>query len=129
MNTPENISNSFAFIAANHCDGILNQEMSDSVREVVEAVRQTGKAGRILLELAIEPAGKGAGNAIVIKHQVTARKPKLDRDASIFFADDHHNLFRDNPLQKTLDLRTVDKPAIAEERAVAPPVLREAVQP
>lgn len=126
MNATEPVSNSFAFIAANHCDGQLNQEMSDAVRDVVQAVRQTGKSGKIVLEMDIQPASKGAGNAIVIKHQVTPKKPKFEKDATIFFADDQHNLYRENPMQKQFDLRTVDKP-VAEERAVASTPAREAI--
>ena len=75
-----------------HQGGLLEHECSSALRDVVQAVRQTGKSGKLLVEIEVRPASKGAGNALSLSHQVTPKLPKLDKESSIFFADDNYNL-------------------------------------
>jgi len=112
---------------AQHQDGLMEHEASIAMREVVQAVRQTNRPGKLVIEVEIKPATKG-NNALTVSHYVTVKKPKPDKDASIFFTDDECNLSRDNPMQKSLDLRTVPKPEVAEVRKVEA-VAVNAVQP
>lgn len=83
-------------------------ELSEALQNIVAAVRDTNKPGKLVYTVVFTPSG----NAIVVNDKVEVKAPLSERDASIFFATDSNTLQRDNPAQKTLNLREIEKPVI-----------------
>ena len=86
-------------------NGSLHGELSDTLRELVEAVVQHGKPGALTLTVKVSPT-KSYGQYEVVD-EVKVKAPEPDRGASLFFADDRGNLSRSNPRQPELPLREV----------------------
>ena len=74
-------------------------------RKAVEAVRRVGKSATVSLDIFIEPTG---GNAIGFACEVTQKLPKEPPYKGVFFYDNENNLFRNNPQQPEMALKTVE---------------------
>lgn len=99
-------SNAFSRLLSEFRDGESLAELSEKLQELVAAVRDTGKPGRLVYTLIVKPSG----NAHVVTDQITGKIPEMPRDAAIFFATEECTLQRDDPNQKKLDLREVTRP-------------------
>jgi hypothetical protein len=89
-------------------NGAVVGELSEALREVVAAVRATGKSASITLTLRIAPASKGITDVLTVESQVKTKLPEPDRGITIFYATDDNNLVRNDPNQPMLPLRVVD---------------------
>lgn len=90
--------------------GKSHDELSESLRRLVEAVQDTGKKGSIAYTVTVEPATKGA-DALTVSDEIRVKIPEHARPASLFFADADSNLVRNDPNQPTFDsLREVPPP-------------------
>lgn len=83
--------------------GTMLAELDERLSDLVEAVRGTGKPGRVVLELRIKPASKGAGNVLMIEDSLRVVAPVHDRETTVMFADKENRLSRKDPDQLTLD--------------------------
>ncbi|MCW5981970.1 MAG: hypothetical protein KIT09_28050 [Bryobacteraceae bacterium] len=89
-------------------NGTTAAELSEALRNVVAAVRETGKAGALTLTLKVVPASKGAADVLMIEAAVKAKLPERDRGRTVFYATEDNRLVRNDPKQQTLPLRVVD---------------------
>lgn len=80
--------------------GRTHEELSKALRDVTAAVVATGKAGSLSLRIDIKPQGNT--EALTVTDKVSLKLPAYDRQASIFFVDEGHNLVRNNPNQANL---------------------------
>jgi hypothetical protein len=88
--------------------GALHGEMSDSLAELVLAVKETQKAGTLTLQIKVTP--NKDGQTMLVTDKVTAKLPEGDRGAAIFFVSEDGNLMRRDPRQTELPLvEVVDK--------------------
>lgn len=71
--------------------------------EVVKAVRETGKKGKITLELSIEPLPKFGESATSLKPQIKASVPYPDYKQAIKFAAQDGTLSGDDPKQRKFE--------------------------
>lgn len=92
----------FASVLVQADKGRIHGEASTRLAEVVRAVRETGKAGRIQVTLDIKPDKGSGGERVVIAATVTAKTPAFDPRTSIFFTDDDGGLHRTDPQQHDL---------------------------
>lgn len=92
--------------------GTAHAEASRALHDLVAAVADTGKAGTMTLTIKLAPL-KGSTDQIVVAAQVTAKPPKSEPGAAIFWRDKSGNLVRNDPNQPEIDgLRVVEpKPA------------------
>jgi hypothetical protein len=105
------INNSFMRLLTDHREGRCLAECSEELERLVEAVRLTRKKGTFHLELVIQPANRGAEvQTVIIRDDVTCKRPRCDRAESIFFATDGNQLSRHNPKQMEMDLRVIHPP-------------------
>lgn len=88
--------------------GVTLTELSEAMRKAVEAVRRVGKPATVSLDIYIEPTG---GNAIGFAAEVKMKLPKEPPYKGVFFYDNENNLFRNNPTQPEMELKTVDSAA------------------
>jgi hypothetical protein len=98
--------------------GSLKQKLEENLAELAEAVKDTGKNGKLVLTITLKKAGEHAGIAADVK----TTKPQHSVPESVFFFGQKGRLHRDNPKQTRLKevsvvptpLRTV-KPSGGEE--------------
>ncbi len=103
----------FSQVMAALRNGMTQEELNDTMQEVVEAVKEHRKAGEITIKLKITPNA----DTVFVSDTITAKKPEPERSKTIFFTDDHGNLLRRDPNQHELPLREVKD---AETDAVEP---------
>ncbi len=91
-------------------------DLGFALNEVVRGVRETDKAGELVLKIKIRPATKNSGGAMIVQDEVIAKAPTPDVEPSFFFSTVDNNLQRNNPNQPSLDLRpVVDRPADGDQ--------------
>lgn len=88
----------FVHVLCEMDNGRVNEKMTEGLCEVVQGVRETGKVGKIKLELAV----KKEGDMIIIRPIVKADRPSHAPNPTMYFAKDDGSCFRDNPVQPTL---------------------------
>lgn len=93
---------SFASFLCQHARGRSERELSEKLRDLVQAVEDTGKGGSITYTLTIKPQAN-AEHAVLVQDDIKVKTPQLDRPASIFFADEAYRLVRSDPRQMTID--------------------------
>lgn len=85
-------------------DGTFVLDASDALAELVESVRQTGRAGRLTLTFDIAPASKGASGMVNVTDAIIARAPRPERRETFMYALEGGALSRRDPRQPRLPL-------------------------
>jgi len=96
--------------AGNNFVAVLNQlhrgsavaDASDALAEVVKAVRENGKKGKLSLTITVVPLSKG--DAVDLVCEVAVKVPKPNKGSSLFFVADDGTLLRNDPRQGELKL-------------------------
>jgi hypothetical protein len=94
-----------------HRNGVTLDELSDALRDLVAAVVEEGKAGKLTMTLSVKPAGRDSG-ALEVGCEIKSAPPKKTPGVSIFFASPESNLVRQDPRQQGFDLREVAPAAV-----------------
>lgn len=81
--------------------GRLVEELTNELTEVVEAVKASGKAGKIALTITLKPRGSANAQLEVIP-SVRGTKPERERPLSIFYINQDMGLQRNDPQQGDL---------------------------
>ncbi len=90
--------------------GALLQELTEATYDIICAVMETRKAGKLKLTMSFAPTGKGTVN---IACDYDAVEPEHDRPTSTFFVGRDYSLHRHDPDQPRLPLRDVSEPTNA----------------
>jgi hypothetical protein len=100
-----------------HRKGHPHREMGLRLRELAEAVEETGKPGTLTLTIKVEPM-KGGGPALVVSDKIALKAPE-DRPGAVNFVDKNGDLIRNDPNQMSIsDIRDV---LAGEERVTVDP--------
>ncbi|WP_394360702.1 hypothetical protein [Amycolatopsis sp. SB7-3] len=91
----------FAAFLMEHRRGKSHAELSEALRDLVLAVEETRKVGRITYTLTIKPQERTRG-AVMVADQIKCSLPEHERSESIFFATDTGELIRNDPRQTAL---------------------------
>ena len=83
--------------------GVFIDTASDKMNELVTAVSESGKAGKLLLEISVKKATRGG--AMHITGKLTLKKPAEEPMEAMLFATPEGNLVADDPKQSKLDLK------------------------
>jgi hypothetical protein len=83
-------------------NGGLHGEVSDAFAELVQAVNEHEKTGKLTLTVTVTPNGDGS---IFIGDDLKITEPKPDKPKALFFTDDRGNVTRRDPRQAELPLR------------------------
>ena len=81
-------------------------ELSIAMEQLVQAIRDTGKPGKLNLELSVEPTNTEAGQ-VFITAKISGKLPREDEKATLFFTTKNNTLVRNNPDQ--MDMPFVGK--------------------
>ena len=86
--------------------GAVAADCSQRLTEVLQAVMQTGKKGRLTIDIMIEPAKIALGEVkeVALKHVCKVVEPVQDPGVTIFFPLKDGNLSRQDPNQMALEL-------------------------
>lgn len=99
--------NSHFLMALGRVDGGMPVEVADEqLKKVISAVQQTGKKGKITVELEVSPNGE-LGFAVTAKVKATA--PQVSFGQSFFFMGRDGALTRQSPDMQQLGLMTGSK--------------------
>lgn len=90
----------FASVLLRHRNGLEHDRATESLREAVAAVKQTGKPAKVSVTLAIKPVGN-VPNAVKVTATVGETIPE-DVESSMWFTDDNGGLHRSDPTQRSL---------------------------
>lgn len=104
------MNNTFELTVRELRNGGTAEELEKALINLVAQVRATGRSGELTLKLKIKPASKGDVNVLMLEDDIKVKYPQLERGGSIFFADDHQKLYRSDPRQRELELKTVEIP-------------------
>ncbi len=113
--TKKDAPRDFAVIIAEMPDA--NIDAARELQRVVEAVRDTGKAGALTIKISVglAPGAQGGqgDRELLIKPSVTPTIPKHDSKSRMFYADDENNIQRNDPTTMPLfqDTDIKDAPA------------------
>ena len=88
-----------------HRTGITHDILSDALQELVAAVTQEGKAGKLVLTIGVKPMGKSDG--LEVSAQIECKPPKETAGVAIFFPTPDNNLVRVDPRQQAMELHEV----------------------
>lgn len=97
--------------------GQFIEDIADELQRVVASVEETGKPGKLLIELTVKPASKAQG-AVTIADKVKAKLPELPAGETIMFVTPENNLVANDPRQKALDLKAVSAEPAKELKTV-----------
>lgn len=87
--------------------GRTQQEASELLNDLVNICRDTGKSGKITLEIAINP-DKGLNGQYFISDKITVKKPEFPRGQTILWGTPDGNLQINDPNQSELDLKVIE---------------------
>lgn len=91
-------------------------DANKELREVVMAVKSTGKKGSITLKIDIEP-DKTDDTVVTFQPDVTKKVPKKAYAKGLFYVSDNGDVSREDPRQQELELERQEK--LAEQGATA----------
>ena len=97
--------------------GEFLNDCADKLQEVVAGVEDTGKAGKLVIEITIKPASKGQG-AVMVADKITVKLPQLPAGETIMFVTPENNLMANDPRQADLPLKSVPAAIAAEFKNV-----------
>lgn len=89
--------------------GMLDEELTEALTEVVKQVRETKKKGSVTLTLDVSMLNKRDENAVKITPKVKTSIPELPQAETIMWSTHDGDLLRDDPIQQKLDLQIVLK--------------------
>ena len=99
------MSRPFQDLLREHRGGLIHDEISEALADLVAAVTDEGKAGSITVTFKIKPMGKGEG--LEVSADIKSKPPAKTPGVSIFFATPENSLVREDPRQKSMDLREI----------------------
>lgn len=97
--------------------GHTQDELSRALNELVNACRDTNKVGEITLKIKVRPDKSGNGQYF-LEDAITCKKPEPERAQTIYFGTPEGNLEREDPSQRSFDLRRVEDTPTAITKAL-----------
>lgn len=91
-------------------NGHFLDEASDDLARVVNAVSESGKSGKLTIEITVKRAGQGRNSALSVQATSAAKLPKQPVDDTLMFPTPDGNLLTEDPRQQKLDLKVASIP-------------------
>jgi len=92
-------------------NGHFLDEASEDLARVVNAVSETGKSGKVTIEISVKRAGQGRNSALSVQATSTVKLPKQPVDDTLMFPTPDGNLLTEDPRQQKLDLKVAAVPS------------------
>ena len=78
-------------------------ELAESVEKVVAGIRETGKPGKVVMELIITPVQTN-GEQVTVRAEVDGKVPKLPARETLYFTTRRNGLTRNDPNQAEMGI-------------------------
>jgi len=91
-------------------NGHFIDEASEELARVVSSVAETGKTGKLVIEITVKKAGQGRNSALSVHGVATAKLSKPPVDDTLMFPTPDGNLLTEDPRQQKLDLKVAAVP-------------------
>jgi len=82
--------------------GSAESDISRDLADLVQAIRETGRAGSITVTLSLKPVTAGDGTQLIVEDKVTVKKPMPQRGSTVLFATEDNELSRRDARQPEL---------------------------
>lgn len=91
-------------------NGRVIADCSLKLSKVIEGVKATGKKGKLILEIGIEPSRVSMDGVteMELRHTAKAVVPEADQGKTIFFISGNDELTRDDPAQMQFEMEAID---------------------
>lgn len=96
----------FADWLREQAQGLTHEALGDELYSLIQAVNDTGKPGKLVLEIMVKP-GDTHIKTVTVSDRIKVTRPEGERGASIFFIDHSGNLSRQNPMAPKLPFQAV----------------------
>ena len=94
-NSKSEVGGSFAAILAS-IRPKTDVELAENLRDLIAAVKDTGKAGSLVVRFDVKLVNPG-GSEVIFSDKITAKLPERNREGSIAYTDQLNNLSRRDP--------------------------------
>jgi hypothetical protein len=88
--------------------GALVDEATDALRELLVQVDETGRGGKLVLELTVSKLTRGG--AVAIKGRVKTTMPPVAPAEGVFWVSPEGDALTEDPNQQKLDLKVAQQP-------------------
>jgi len=88
--------------------GVFIDEASDALQKLVRAVDESGKSGKVTIELHVKKITRSG--AMDVTDKITTKMPAAEPMTTLLFATIDGNLVTEDPHQRKLDLKAVTVP-------------------
>jgi hypothetical protein len=103
------MSNNILETCRNIGGGRFIDEASDKLADLIRAVNETGRTGKVELVISVKKATRGGAMHVTGKVKLT--RPAEEPMEAMLFADEDGRLLTEDPNQAKLDLRVVQEPS------------------
>jgi len=102
--------------------GALSQELTEKMAELVLAVSEHRKPGRLTLDITIRPMS-ATGTALIVTDKLTVKLPFKEVAETLMFPTPEGSILVDNPKQSKLDFKVAPAapPVEGEVKSVSQP--------
>lgn len=107
-NTEVQPGDSFVEVARQIDRGRKLTDLDRGIRDLVEAVKETGKKGKLTYTLEILPVPKTGGEQVVLVDDVVVKPPKPEPKVALFFTTDEGRLSRNDPRQMEFQAEVIE---------------------
>lgn len=87
--------------------GQFDDEVTDELADLIKAVRTTGKSGELTIKIKVSLLNARDENALKLAPKVSCKKPQPAPYETIMFSTADGDLLRDDPQQRSLNLKEV----------------------
>lgn len=87
-------------------------ELAENLTQLIEAVKATGKPGRLTVAFEVKPLD-GSATAVMFNDKIALKLPEKNREGSIAYVADGNKLQRTDPTQMPLFNDDIREPAAA----------------
>lgn len=88
--------------------GAINDELTEKMAELVKAVRETGKAGELVLKIKVGMMAAGNEDMVKLSPSVSAKIPEMESPVTIMYSTHDGDLLREDPNKQQSELRSID---------------------
>lgn len=105
-NDTEGTVRPFASVLQEIHGGAAHDDLSTAFRDLILAVEDTGKGGKLTFVLDVKPLKQGDG-VLVLTPAHSVKLPQHDRKSALFYATKDGNVTKENPNQLAFENLTV----------------------
>ena len=109
--------NSFSVVLGELSNGHCVNELSENLENLIEQVRNRNGVAELTLKIKLK--ARNGGKQIDVEHTITTKEPKRVAPSTLFYTTEANALQRNDPDQRTFDLRELPEEPVVPLRSAA----------